>query len=188
MSYDKALVPTINRPLARIRREYCVDEPANPDEEIATGPNKGWTFRELMRDHVEKRGGVPGFAMGGVVPGPVGAARARHIARRRAGAAQRSGGRRPGKCLPARARRRPVRKRAGEKRAGRPHKAQPRSNGDGILDGYQIVVPVPVDDTDFIADKSNTREPPSTFENGGAFLMQMIVEVGSVPKTIRRPR
>lgn len=46
---------------------------ANPDDEIATGPNKGWTFRKLMKDHVEKRGGKPGFAMGGVVPGPIGA-------------------------------------------------------------------------------------------------------------------
>ena len=46
---------------------------ANPDAKIDTGPNKGWTFTKLMRDHVNKGGGKPGFAMGGVVPGPIGA-------------------------------------------------------------------------------------------------------------------
>ena len=46
---------------------------ANPDAKIDTGPNKGWTFRKLMQDHVKKRGADPGFAMGGVVPGPIGA-------------------------------------------------------------------------------------------------------------------
>ena len=70
VSYDKAL--DHYQQTSRQSAENIAWMRANPDEEIATGPNKGWTFRELMRDHVEKRGGVPGFAMGGVVPGPVG--------------------------------------------------------------------------------------------------------------------
>ncbi len=51
-----------------------------------------------------------------------------------------------------------------------------------------MVVPVPVDETDFIADELNTREPPSTFENGGALLLQMTIETGGVPKAVQRPR
>ena len=46
----------------------------NPDAEIETGPNAGWTFNELMQDHVDKHFDRPSeFALGGVVPGPVGA-------------------------------------------------------------------------------------------------------------------
>ena len=71
VSYDKAL--DHYQQTSGENAENIAWMRANPDDKIASGPNKGWTFTKLMRDHVNKGGGKPGFAMGGVVPGPIGA-------------------------------------------------------------------------------------------------------------------
>ena len=44
-----------------------------PDDRTESGPNVGWTFRDIVRDAVRKSGLVPEFAMGGMVPGSTGA-------------------------------------------------------------------------------------------------------------------
>ena len=43
-----------------------------PDDRAGSGRNEGWTFRDIVRDAVEKSDEVPLFAMGGMVPGMVG--------------------------------------------------------------------------------------------------------------------
>ena len=45
---------------------------ARPDDKAESGPNAGWTFREIVQDAVKKSDLVPVFAMGGIVPGMVG--------------------------------------------------------------------------------------------------------------------
>ncbi len=44
-----------------------------PDDRAESGPNVGWTFKRIVEDAVRESGLVPEFAMGGIVPGSIGA-------------------------------------------------------------------------------------------------------------------